>query len=266
MKINKKCIGEGSFCKVYEAIDSRGRVYAVKVESRVNNNNYLESESQIHFSLYKADVEQKYVVPVYDFISDEKYNFLIMKRLFMSLGDVQKKLNENFDEYSIRNIAKRLIEILKFTHKNNICHCDIKPENIMISQDFQNIYLIDYGLSKYFIKNGKHIPFKTDINNGGTLRYMSVHTNHKIEISRRDDLISLGYVLVYLQKGSLPWQIIPMKNRFTKVAEMKLEIKFEELCKDCVPELIPYLEYCYKLGFEDEPDYDYLINLFNLKE
>lgn len=259
----RRILGEGSFSKVYEAYDEKGRQYAIKIENR-GGTELLENEYKIQSFLLKRDEENKYIVPIYDFFSDENKNYMVMKRLHMSLGDVIKKIDISFDDYSIRNVAKKILETLKFIHSNNICHCDIKPENIMISDDLKNIYLVDYGLAKYYKKNGKHIFFKTDINPAGTLRYMSVHSNHNVEISRRDDIISLGYVLVFLQRKSLPWQNI-QKDRFKKIGEMKLDINFEELCKNCVPELIQYFEYCYGLGFLDEPNYDYLIKLFDLK-
>jgi len=260
LKIKKK-LGEGSFSKVYEIESMTGKKYAVKMEDK-NFHSYLEEEANIHLYLYNKDLEKKYILPVYNFYKDEKYNYLLMEKLSYSLGDVIKKIGVKFDNYSLRNIAVSLIENLKFIHENGICHCDIKPENIMMTDDYQKIYLIDYGLSRYFMRDGKHIPFKINVNNGGTLRYMSVHVNNKVQMSRRDDLISLGYVLVYLQKNHLPWQEIDSKDRFKKVADMKSNCNFEDLCQGCVPELKKYLDYCYKLEFDEKPDYEFLLKLF----
>lgn len=260
LKIKKK-LGEGSFSKVHEAENENGEKFAVKIEKK-SFYNLLEKEKDIHFYLFEKDVEKKYVVPVYDFYSDENNNYLVMEKLFNSFADIMSKINITFDDFSIRNIAKKLIEILQFIHKQGVIHCDIKPDNIMISSDFQKIYLIDYGLSRFYMRKNRHIPFSTDKNNGGTLRYMSVHTNNQVESSRRDDLISLGYVLVYLQTAKLPWQNITGKNRCKKIAEMKIDISFVELCKGCVHELIKYFEECYNYGFYDEPNYEKLINLF----
>lgn len=259
MLILNKCIGDGSFSKVYE-YEWGGRLCAVKRE--VGGIGYLEREYGIYKYLYERDVEKMFMVPLYDFLDEGGNKYMFMKKLHMSMGDIMKKLNESFDNYSVRNIGIRLLEILEFMHDNGVCHCDIKPENIMINSKFNRIYLIDFGLSRYYMKNGKHIPIRDDVNVGGTLRYMSVHTNNKIEISRRDDLISLGYVLVYLQKRFLPWQSVGNRERFYRVAKMKLEIDFGELCRDCVPELEKYFEYCYELGFEERPDYDFLKKLF----
>ena len=69
------------------------------------------------------------------------------------------------------------------------------------------VYLIDYGLSKKYRDNKtqQHILYKESKKLIGTARYSSINSHLCIEQSRRDDLESLGYLLVYLLKGGLPW-------------------------------------------------------------
>ena len=163
-------------------------------------------------------------------------------------------------------LALQILNRIENLHKHYYLHRDIKPENFLIGmQEKANIiYLIDFGLSKRY-KNPKthqHIPYREGRSLTGTARYVSINTHLGIEQSRRDDLESIGYVLVYFLKGVLPWQGLKNGNRYTRIMEKKLQIPTEILCYGLPEELIFYLNYCKSLRFEDRPDYDYLRGLF----
>jgi len=100
-----------------------------------------------------------------------------------------------------------LLTRLEILHNLKIIHRDIKPENMVIGlgKESKVIHLIDFGLSKYFAnENGEHIIFQTKKGMIGTRRYASVNTHKGYSSSRRDDLESLGYVIIYFLKGHLP--------------------------------------------------------------
>ncbi|KAJ0092673.1 hypothetical protein Patl1_25620 [Pistacia atlantica] len=99
----------------------------------------------------------------------------------------------------------------------------------------------------------------------GTARYASVNTHLGVEQSRRDDLESLGYVLMYFLRGSLPWQGLKAgtkKQKYDKISEKKMLTPIEVLCKSYPSEFTSYFHYCRSLRFEDKPDYSYLKRLF----
>ena len=99
----------------------------------------------------------------------------------------------------------------------------------------------------------------------GTARYASINALSGFEQSRRDDLESFGYVLAYLIKGGLPWMGLHAKNKedkYSKILKLKKTIDTDILLKNGPQELIDYINYCKKMEYEQEPDYNHLINLF----
>lgn len=148
-------------------------------------------------------------------------------------------------------------------------HRDVKPDNFLIGlgKSNQTIYVIDFGLSKRFRdpKTSKHIAYKDKKNLTGTARYASLNTHLGIEQSRRDDLESIGNVLLYFLKGSLPWQGLQAKNRkekYEKIKQKKIATSTESLCEGFPAEFVTYMKYCAGLKFEEDPNYDYLRKLF----
>lgn len=130
------------------------------------------------------------------------------------------------------------------------------------------VYLIDFGLAKkYRDKRVRHIPLrqKESCELTGTARYASLNAHKGMELSRRDDLESIGFVLLYFLKGSLPWQGLQARSdqeRFKLITEKKLSFSAERLCHKLPDAFKDYLNYCRGLKFEEEPDYEYLRDLF----
>jgi hypothetical protein len=128
------------------------------------------------------------------------------------------------------------------------------------------IYIIDYGLAKRYRdpKTGEHIPYRDHKSLTGTARYASLNTHLGIEQSRRDDLESIGIVLMYFLRGMLPWQGLQAKSKkekYDKIKEKKASTTVEMLCKGYPEEFAIYLNYCRKLLFDEAPDHQYLKKL-----
>jgi casein kinase 1 len=126
--------------------------------------------------------------------------------------------------------------------------------------------MIDFGLSKkYRDSKHVHIPYRDNKQLTGTARYASINNHLGIEQSRRDDLETLGYVLMYFLRGSLPWMGLQVKNKkdkYARICEKKTGTAIKSLCEGYPPEFTAYMMYVRSLGFEDKPDYAYLRKLF----
>lgn len=106
-------------------------------------------------------------------------------------------------------LAEQMITRVEYMHTQNFLHRDMKPDNFMMGHTSKKtqVYLIDFGLSKRYRdpKTGEHIPYRDGKSLTGTARYASVNTHIGVEQARRDDLESIGYILLYFLKGVLPW-------------------------------------------------------------
>lgn len=265
-KLVKK-IGAGSFGSVYKALDiDKNRYVAVKVESKKSDKKRLAHE----INMYNNFISSKFIPKIIWYGSESNYNFLVMDYMGLSLEKLFEIHNKNFSLKTVIMLTIDLIRILQYIHTNNIIHRDLKPDNIVIGSNNNNgnIYLLDFGLSKNFRnkENGNHIELVKNKSLVGSMRYASIRNHKGYEQSRRDELESLSYILFYFLKGGkLPWNGLPISNKEEKskqICQNKSNINLETLCEDIPEEYRLLISYSRKLKFDTEPNYDYLINLF----
>ena len=262
----RKKLGSGSFGNIYLGLNIQtNKKIAIKCESVCETNNLLlKKEANILKYL-----QNSFGIPeFYSYIEKEKYNFMLFELLGPSLQDLFDLFQKAFSLKTILQLGDQMLSRIEFLHSKYLIHRDIKPSNFLIglSQKSNIIYISDFGLSKPYmeIKNGKHIPYKDGNSLIGTARYSSIYSQIGIELSRRDDLESLFYTLIYLSKGSLPWQGIKCKSKAQKynlILEKKMSTNNNDLCKDLPCEFISFICYIKDLKFEEKPNYLFLKEL-----
>ncbi|ORD99317.1 KC11 [Hepatospora eriocheir] len=272
LKLIRK-VGKGAFGSIFIAKDVKNnRRVACKIETKVTSRQLLH-EYNIYILVQTTDNERNPAImpKIYEFgriqINNDFLNCMVMELLGVSLEKKFNNLKRRFSDATILMIGIRCIEQIKMLHSRNFLHRDIKPENFMLNRNEDSIYIIDLGLGKKFWDSlhNRHIPFRNDKNLTGTARYASVNTAGGCEQGRRDDLESLGYMLIYFWKGRLPWQGIKAetrKEKYEKIFKIKSEIKIKELCEECPKEMVKYMEAVRMLKFTDYPNYDGYIRLF----
>ncbi|CAH6421520.1 Protein kinase [uncultured virus] len=261
-----KKLGSGSFGEVYLAQHKNGGFVAAKFEERKKIPRIINE-----YNIYKYLHKHKHIhgIPkVYDFIQTCDYNIMFMQLLGPSLEDLVNKYDKQFKFSSVFKLADQLISVIQNMHDCKFIHRDIKPNNFLIGRENPDqVYIMDFGLSKKYIMNNQHIKFRNNRSLIGTARYASINMHLGIEPSRRDDLESIGYMLIYFIKGSLPWQGLKKKrgvNNLEKIGEIKMCTNLNNLC-DELPECFKnYLLYCRNLKFDEDPDYKYLKHIFKV--
>ena len=162
-----------------------------------------------------------------------------------------------------------MVNVLQYIHDRHIIHRDIKPDNFVMGANENNahLYLLDFGLAKKYRSSRTLIqyPLIKKKKLTGTARYASIHALEELEQSRRDDLESVGYVLMYFLRGGLPWQGLKIRSkedRYKKILSKKKETSSEELCKGFPEEFREFVEYTRNLEYTEQPKYDKLKNKF----
>jgi len=265
--LQRKKLGRGSFGTIYLGRDLvTNEAVAIKLESHKTKHSQLTSESRLLQKLQNG-----VGIPKVLWTGIEgNYTVMVISLLGPNLETLFSYCERRFSLKTVLMLADQMLERIQFTHSRNIIHRDIKPDNFLMGtkpvSDGQ-VFMIDFGLSKFYrdVRTGAHISYRENKSLTGTARYASVNTHRGIEQSCRDDLESLGYILMYFCRGSLPWQGLKANSKETKykaISDTKAATTVEALCDGFPVEFANYLNYVRSLQFAETPDYGYLRRQF----
>lgn len=266
-----KYISSGSFGDVFSARHKKtNEEVALKIPINTEEKNgekWLLEEAKVYNALNK-DKESDCGVANMKVMNNKELNkkIIVMDLLGPSLEDILSK-RKKFRLKTIILLAIQMIELMRYIHDRGYIHRDIKPDNFVMDKNNHNkLYCIDFGLAKKYVKrNDEHVSFKKGNKFCGTARYASIAAHKGYEQSRKDDLEAVGYLLVYLYRGKLPWQNMrhkDKKERYRMILEKKESISEEELCEQLPREFLVYFKHVKTLDFDEKPRYQALINMF----
>jgi serine/threonine protein kinase len=240
-------IGNGQFGNVYQAVHKKTNAHvAIKFENLDSGTKLLQHETTILNYLRNEGVKHIPSVLWYGLYGE---NLCLVMTLF-ECSLFQYIHSRTLTSEKIYNITRNCLSILESVHKTGIIHRDIKPENIMIKEGV--IFIIDFGFSTFYINDKReHIrDERTHLGITGTPRWTSYYLHNGLTPSRRDDIISLSYIFLFMIYGTLPWTNIG-------VAKSHRELKsIENILSSIDDQSIRYfMKCCYEIAFDEEPNY-----------
>lgn len=249
-------ISQGSFGLVYKGQNIRTReIVAIKIEKKAGEYCVLKAEAKIYQYLGKLDgfPQLKW------FGTDLKYNYLVIDLFDCSLHSLVK-IKGKIDIMDCLHFGTQMIERMETLHSKFLLHRDIKPDNFLLNSD-RKVFLIDYGFCKRYDYDGKHIKEKNLNSIIGTVNFVSVNVHKYLEPSRRDDLESCIYIMIYLIYGTLPWISVSDHIRDNDhITDNDQIMKLKQETEHFPKFIREMLEYVRQLKFEERPDYKYLKN------
>ncbi|KAK9683815.1 hypothetical protein RND81_10G166700 [Saponaria officinalis] len=198
------------------------------------------------------------------------YYVMVMDMLGPSLWDIWNRNPHSMSVEMVACIAIEAISILEGIHFRGYVHGDVKPENFLLglpgTPDEKKLFLVDLGLATEWREDSDGLPLEYDQRPDafrGTVRYASVHAHLGRTSSRRDDLESLAYTLIFLLHGQLPWQGYQGDNKEFLVCKKKMATSPESLCGFGPPSFQKFVEYVVNLKYDEEPNYEKYASLFD---
>jgi serine/threonine protein kinase len=277
-------LGEGAFGETYVAHDVLlGTQVAVKLESPTCSKPLLRVEAHILRRLQGKNLEKGIYKLIHTILHDLLYymidspyvcrylgcgkntdniSYMVMQLQGQNLSVIRKQMaNQKLTISSTALLGIHMINAIESIHERGFLHRDIKPANFVLSlhkdgyDGRRKCFIIDFGLARQFTTDkGEIRPPRHKAGFRGTARYASLNSHRCEELSRRDDMWSLFYVLVEFAIGKLPWSREKEKDT---IALQKEKWMNDTLIADLPMNFKLFFDHIRKLNYIDRPDYSY---------
>ena len=202
----------------------------------------------------------KHVCNVYDFVKNSEQNLIVMDLLGNNLAKVRKYLEARYSLKIAIQLLVEMLEAIEEVHNRGFIHRDVKASNFVLSQDFKEVFIVDFGLAKKHLDVNKNpVKQRSKADFRGTVSFASLNAHNNIDLSRRDDLWSLYFVILDFLEEKLVWrevkeytmdEVKDIKTRCLGSPDRLLWDKTKN-----IEEVKNIFYYIKKLKYSDMPDY-----------
>lgn len=250
-------LNSGNFGIIYKC-EKDGKLYALKEEK--DQLGLLKHEADIYKHLKRVN----FIPKMHEFFTLSKKPYLVLDLLQYNLKSYKHAnyQNENYYRKTL-TIVITIMGILKDIHEKGVVHRDLAPENICFNEKDEP-YIIDFGIAKHIIHKNDHIEQRTIKSPLGTPNYMSINVLNLVEPSRRDDIESLFYILLYLYMTSNDYEqynALPIQKKKDPAIIIQILNNIDLISQNKATFLMDILLYARKLRFDQRPNYSYILNL-----
>ena len=206
-------IGKGCFGKVYLALQIlTGTYVALKIIQRKNlKNKKTMKKIKKEVDILKRVNDNNFIIKLFEVFQDEQYVYLVFE--FAEKGDLVHHFKKNhlLEEKDLKVFFSKLLLGVKYLHKNNILHRDLKLDNILLDKSM-NPKICDFGISSIFN------PKKKIYDTGGTPAYLAPEViKAEGEVCFKTDIWSLGVLLFLLSTGAVPFKANDLQVLYDKI-------------------------------------------------